>query len=56
MELKLDFDVLENLEDELNIEEVEALDLEGSTGAAEGASSVGSGMPIFPYFWFTCSA
>ncbi|WP_299095548.1 hypothetical protein [uncultured Metabacillus sp.] len=56
MELKLDFNVLENLEDEMSFDEVKALDLGGTTGAAEGASSVGSTMPIFPYFWFTCSA
>lgn len=55
MELKLNFDALDNLENETSFEEVKALEL-GSTGATEGASSVGSGLPVFPYFWFTCSS
>lgn len=56
MELKLDFNVLENLEENISFDEVKALDIEGSIGATEGASSAGSSLPFPPYFWFTCSA
>ncbi|GAC40676.1 hypothetical protein [Paenibacillus popilliae] len=52
MEFKLDLQALENV----SFEEVETIDMEGTLGATEGAASVGSAMPIFPYFWFTCSA
>lgn len=57
MDFKLDLEEIENLEHQsFAIDELKALDMEGTTGATEGAASVGSSMPIPPYFWFTCSA
>ncbi|MFC4767666.1 hypothetical protein [Effusibacillus consociatus] len=52
MEFKFDMNAL----DEVSYNEVKAIDMEGTLGATEGASSVGSTLPFFPFFWFTCSA
>ncbi|WP_170105090.1 hypothetical protein [Desmospora activa] len=56
MKFQLDVTELEKMEKDLSIEEIQAIAIPGTTGNTEGAASVGSTLPVPPYFWFTCSA